>query len=104
MPTIKNSLFFTTLLIIGLLIFFRGWSYGGFLSLSVLAQDSEGVFQCAASVAPVVDWRLYDTYYTVRFVKKHQIWASISSDDHYSKNICVSPFIRAQVYYPKTVT
>ena len=42
-----------------------GWSYGGFLSLSVLAQDAENVFQCAASVAPVVDWRLYDTYYTV---------------------------------------
>ena len=35
------------------------------MSLSVLAQDNEGVFQCAASVAPVVDWRLYDTYYTV---------------------------------------
>jgi dipeptidyl aminopeptidase/acylaminoacyl peptidase len=45
-----------------------GWSYGGFLSLSVLAQDKDGVFQCAASVAPVVDWRLYDTYYTVRFI------------------------------------
>lgn len=42
-----------------------GWSYGGFLSLSVLAQDATDVFQCAASVAPVVDWRLYDTYYTV---------------------------------------
>jgi dipeptidyl-peptidase-4 len=43
-----------------------GWSYGGFLSLSVLAHDADGVFKCAASVAPVVDWRLYDTYYTVR--------------------------------------
>jgi dipeptidyl aminopeptidase/acylaminoacyl peptidase len=44
-----------------------GWSYGGFLSLSALAQDTDGVFKCAASVALVVDWRLYDTYYTVSY-------------------------------------
>jgi dipeptidyl-peptidase-4 len=38
-----------------------GWSYGGFLSVSALLQDTDGVFACAASVAPVVNWRLYDT-------------------------------------------
>ena len=42
-----------------------GWSYGGFLSLSVIAHDNDDVFKCGAAVAPVVDWRLYDTYYTV---------------------------------------
>jgi len=45
-----------------------GWSYGGFLSLSALGRDKEGVFTCGASVAPVVDWTLYDTYYTERYM------------------------------------
>ena len=45
-----------------------GWSYGGYLSLSVLGHDKEDVFQCGASVAPVVDWTLYDTYYTERYM------------------------------------
>ena len=38
-----------------------GWSYGGYLSLSVLTRDTEAVFACGASVAPVVRWELYDT-------------------------------------------
>jgi len=45
-----------------------GWSYGGFLSLSVLTQDTDNVFSCGASVAPVVRWELYDTYYTERYM------------------------------------
>ena len=35
-------------------------------SLSSLVNDDENMFKCGASVAPVVDWRLYDTYYTER--------------------------------------
>ena len=45
-----------------------GWSYGGYLSLSVLIQDVSGVFKCGGSVAPVTDWTLYDTYYTERYM------------------------------------
>ena len=45
-----------------------GWSYGGYLSLSVLARDTRAVFQCGASVAPVVRWELYDTVYTERYM------------------------------------
>ena len=45
-----------------------GWSYGGYLSLMTLAKDTEGTFQCGASVAPVADWTLYDTYYTERYM------------------------------------
>ena len=45
-----------------------GWSYGGYLSLSALALDTEGVFSCGASVAPVVRWELYDTVYTERYM------------------------------------
>ena len=45
-----------------------GWSYGGFLSLSTLISDTQNIFKCAASVAPVTDWTLYDTYYTERYM------------------------------------
>lgn len=36
-----------------------GWSYGGYASGMALAQDTEGVFKCGISVAPVTDWALY---------------------------------------------
>ena len=42
-----------------------GWSYGGFFSASALAM-SQGEINTAVSVAPVTDWRYYDTVYTER--------------------------------------
>ena len=48
-----------------------GWSYGGYMSsLSMLR--GQGVFRAAISVAPVTDWRLYDTIYTERFMRTPQ--------------------------------
>ncbi|CAG9791830.1 unnamed protein product [Diatraea saccharalis] len=44
-----------------------GWSYGGYASSLALARGGE-VFRCAAAVAPVVDWRFYDTIYTERYM------------------------------------
>ena len=44
-----------------------GWSYGGFMTLS-LALKSDNLFNAAISVAPVTDWRLYDTFYTERYM------------------------------------
>lgn len=35
-----------------------GWSYGGYTATLALA-NSLSLFQCGASVAPVVNWRLY---------------------------------------------
>ncbi len=46
-----------------------GWSYGGFMTLmSMLTGDGPDVFKTGISVAPVTDWRLYDTIYTERYM------------------------------------
>ncbi len=44
-----------------------GWSYGGYMTLySIL--NAPDVFKAAVSVAPVTDWKLYDTIYTERYM------------------------------------
>jgi len=45
-----------------------GWSYGGFLAGQMLAEDRRGLLSCAAAVAPVVKWQLYDSAYTERYM------------------------------------
>ncbi|XP_053386978.1 dipeptidyl peptidase 9-like [Mercenaria mercenaria] len=45
----------------------HGWSYGGYLSLMGLAQRPD-IFKVAIAGAPVVDWHLYDTGYTERYM------------------------------------
>ena len=44
-----------------------GWSYGGTMA-SLAATRASSDFRAAAAVAPVVDWRLYDTAYTERYM------------------------------------
>ncbi|KAL7632657.1 UNVERIFIED_CONTAM: hypothetical protein RMT77_017036 [Armadillidium vulgare] len=45
-----------------------GWSYGGYVTALVMARDTENVFKCGISVAPVTSWLYYDTAYTERFM------------------------------------
>lgn len=48
-----------------------GWSYGGFLTLMSMS-TGEHVFKAGIAVAPVTDWRLYDSAYTERFMRSPQ--------------------------------
>jgi dipeptidyl aminopeptidase len=45
-----------------------GWSYGGFMALKSLEQDAGETFRYGMAVAPVTDWRFYDSIYTERYM------------------------------------
>src|SRR6266568_321056 len=45
-----------------------GWSYGGYMASRTMFL-ARGVFTAALSVAPVTDWRFYDTIYTERYMR-----------------------------------
>ncbi|KAH9825691.1 putative dipeptidyl-aminopeptidase B [Teratosphaeria destructans] len=49
-----------------------GWSYGGFMSLKTLEQDAGQTFKYGMAVAPVTDWRYYDSIYTERYMHTPQ--------------------------------
>jgi len=48
-----------------------GWSYGGTMVLNAMLRTKD-VFKAGAAVAPVTDWRQYDTAYTERFMQRPQ--------------------------------
>ena len=49
-----------------------GWSYGGFMTLKVLEADAGETFKYGIAVAPVTDWRFYDSVYTNRYMHMPQ--------------------------------
>jgi len=48
-----------------------GWSYGGYMTLMALFTAPD-VFRTGIAVAPVTDWRNYDTHYTERYLERPQ--------------------------------
>ncbi|KAI8333132.1 dipeptidyl peptidase IV N-terminal region-domain-containing protein [Chlamydoabsidia padenii] len=49
-----------------------GWSYGGFLASKCIEANS-GLFSAGLAVAPVTDWRFYDSIYTERYMLTPQL-------------------------------
>lgn len=52
-----------------------GWSFGGFMSSNCILKGND-VFKMAIAVAPVTNWRFYDTVYTERYMQTPQENAS----------------------------
>src|SRR5947208_929580 len=48
-----------------------GWSYGGYMNSRTVFLGG-GLFKAALAVAPVTDWRFYDTIYTERYMRTPQ--------------------------------
>ncbi|MCA6422202.1 MAG: S9 family peptidase [Flavobacterium sp.] len=57
-----------------------GWSYGGFMSSNCLFKGAD-VFKMAIAVAPVTNWRFYDSIYTERYLQTPQENASGYDDN-----------------------
>ena len=45
-----------------------GWSFGGFNVLMSMSR-SKNIFKTGISIAPITDWRLYDTAFTERYMR-----------------------------------
>ncbi len=66
-----------------------GWSYGGFMALHCILQGSD-VFAAAVSVAPVTNWKWYDTIYTERYMRtyaENQAGYDENSPIHYADRL-----------------
>ena len=48
-----------------------GWSYGGTMTLMCMS-SGENIFKAGIAVAPVTDYRFYDTAYTERYMRRPQ--------------------------------
>lgn len=48
-----------------------GWSFGGYMTLLAMTKGAD-TFKTGIAVAPVTNWRLYDTVYTERFLQTPQ--------------------------------
>jgi dipeptidyl-peptidase-4 len=57
-----------------------GWSYGGFMAALCMEKGAD-VFKAGISVAPVTNWRFYDSVYTERYMRTPQ-----ENPDGYDEN------------------
>ncbi|AEO53832.1 hypothetical protein MYCTH_2295699 [Thermothelomyces thermophilus ATCC 42464] len=70
-----------------------GWSFGGYNTLKTLEQDGGQTFRYGMAVAPVTDWRFYDSIYTERYMltpqanEKGYDGSAISNSTALSQNV-----------------
>ena len=57
-----------------------GWSFGGFMASNCIMKGND-VFKMAIAVAPVTNWRFYDSIYTERYMQTPQENASGYDDN-----------------------
>lgn len=57
-----------------------GWSYGGYMSSNCILKGKD-VFEAAIAVAPVTNWKWYDSVYTERYMQTHE-----ENKDGYEEN------------------
>ncbi len=57
-----------------------GWSYGGYMSTNCILKGKD-VFKAAIAVAPVTNWKWYDSIYTERYMQTHE-----ENSDGYEQN------------------
>lgn len=50
-----------------------GWSYGGYQTIRTMSEKEYRIIHCGVAIAPVTDWRLYDTGYTERYMRRPQV-------------------------------
>ena len=65
-----------------------GWSYGGYMTLYAMTHSDR--FKAGVSVAPVTDWRLYDSTYTERYMglpKENEQGYKVSAPLNAAKNL-----------------
>ena len=62
-----------------------GWSYGGYMSSLAILKGND-VFKTAIAVAPVTNWKWYDTIYTERYMRTDD-----ENPDGYSCLLYTSP-------------
>jgi dipeptidyl-peptidase 4 len=48
-----------------------GWSYGGYMSSLCILKGND-IFKAAIAVAPVINWKWYDTIYTERYMRTYK--------------------------------
>jgi dipeptidyl-peptidase-4 len=49
-----------------------GWSYGGYQTIMSMSTPG-ALWQCGIAIAPVTSWRLYDSAYTERYMRRPQV-------------------------------
>ncbi len=64
-----------------------GWSFGGYMACNALT-NGNGTFKVGIAVAPVTNWKFYDTVYAERFLRRPR-----DNERGYTQN---SPYYQAQ--------